>query len=215
MRPLCCHMTSSICALLVEVMTRRLPFPSNTGSLFTTAIYREVLKRRDSGLNFSNRFNRHLGSSVTEMPVEFQSDTIITTSNLAASRVHETCYRLMNRGPNVLKIGTSEATFSETFYPKSAFWKMLSAIFGQIVSRQCANAHRLGTSMLNIVELIWLWSTLAWKSADHSTKMIENQDISVESDCLCEQLFKYIISVKHIQYVNAICFYFYIIFTSL
>ena len=35
------------------------------------------------------KFDRHIGSSATEMPVTFQSDTIITTSNLVTSRLHE------------------------------------------------------------------------------------------------------------------------------
>ena len=35
------------------------------------------------------KFDRHLGSSAAEMPVKFQSDTIITASDLAASRLHE------------------------------------------------------------------------------------------------------------------------------
>ena len=35
------------------------------------------------------KFERHLASGVAEVPVEFQSDTIIITPNLAASRLHE------------------------------------------------------------------------------------------------------------------------------
>ena len=35
------------------------------------------------------KFDRHLDSSAAEMPVKFQSDAIIITSNLAASRLHE------------------------------------------------------------------------------------------------------------------------------
>ena len=35
------------------------------------------------------KFNRHLGSSTAEKPVKFQSDTIIITSNLVASRLRE------------------------------------------------------------------------------------------------------------------------------
>ena len=35
------------------------------------------------------KFDRHIGSKAAEMPVEFQSDTIIITSNLATSRLHE------------------------------------------------------------------------------------------------------------------------------
>ena len=36
-----------------------------------------------------SKFDRHLGSSAAEMPVKFQSDTTILTSNLAASRLEE------------------------------------------------------------------------------------------------------------------------------
>ena len=36
-------------------------------------------------------FDRHLGSDATEVPVKFQSDTVIITSNLAASKLHEIC----------------------------------------------------------------------------------------------------------------------------
>ena len=35
------------------------------------------------------KFDRHLGSSAAEVPVKFQSDTIIITSKLAPSRLHE------------------------------------------------------------------------------------------------------------------------------
>ena len=35
------------------------------------------------------KFDRHLGSTAAEMPVKFQSDTIIITPNLAASRLRE------------------------------------------------------------------------------------------------------------------------------
>ena len=35
------------------------------------------------------KFDRHLGSNATEMPVKFQSDTVIVISNLGASRHHE------------------------------------------------------------------------------------------------------------------------------
>ena len=47
-----------------------------------------VSKPRDSGLDRSEIY-RHLGSSAVEMPVKFQSDTVIVTSYLVASRLHE------------------------------------------------------------------------------------------------------------------------------
>ena len=34
-------------------------------------------------------FNRHMGNSAAVMPVKYQSDTIVATSNLAAYRLHE------------------------------------------------------------------------------------------------------------------------------
>ena len=53
----------------------------------------------------AKEFDMYLGSSAAEIPVKFQSDTIIITSNLAASILHEiwhkASYRLMNRGPDV------------------------------------------------------------------------------------------------------------------
>ena len=57
-----------------------------------TARSHEVPKPRYSDLDFLTfltalKFDRHLGSSVAEMPVKFQSDTIIITSNLAGSRL--------------------------------------------------------------------------------------------------------------------------------
>ena len=46
---------------------------------------------RDWGLNIliALKFDRPLGSSAAEMPVKFQNDTVIRTSNLVASRLHE------------------------------------------------------------------------------------------------------------------------------
>ena len=36
----------------------------------------------------ARNFDKHLGSSVAEMPVKGQIDSIFITSNLAASRLH-------------------------------------------------------------------------------------------------------------------------------
>ena len=48
------------------------------------------------------KFDRHLAISAVMMPVKFQSDTIIITSNLVAVRFcYKTSYRLVNRGPEV------------------------------------------------------------------------------------------------------------------
>ena len=35
------------------------------------------------------KFDWHLGSSAAEVPVKFQGDTMIQTTNLAASNLHE------------------------------------------------------------------------------------------------------------------------------
>ena len=35
------------------------------------------------------KFDRHIGSSAADVPVELKSDTIIQTTNLAALRLHE------------------------------------------------------------------------------------------------------------------------------
>ena len=55
------------------------------------AFYREISKPRDSSLDFpiALKFDRHLDSSTADMPVKFQSDTIIIIPSLAASRRHE------------------------------------------------------------------------------------------------------------------------------
>ena len=52
---------------------------------------REVSKPRVSGLDFSSRSTiwQALRLSAYEMPVKFQSGTIIITPNLSASRLHE------------------------------------------------------------------------------------------------------------------------------
>ena len=68
------------------------------GLLFTKRTYvlpQDLVKSRssdrDSGLDFSNRskFDRNIDSSAVDMPVKLQSDAIIITANLAASRFHE------------------------------------------------------------------------------------------------------------------------------
>ena len=62
------------------------------GPLFTKRTCREVSKARDSDLDtftIALKFDRHLGSKAAVMPVKFQSYTIIITSNLATSRLHE------------------------------------------------------------------------------------------------------------------------------
>ena len=64
-----------------------------------TARSHEVLKPLDSGLDLSNR-------SAPEMPVKFQSDAIIITSNLVGSVGDstrydgKTSYRLVNKNPD-------------------------------------------------------------------------------------------------------------------
>ena len=52
---------------------------------------KEVSKPRDFIYNrpIALIFGRHLGSTAAEVPVKFQSDAIIKTTNLAASRLHE------------------------------------------------------------------------------------------------------------------------------
>ena len=51
------------------------------------------------------KFDKHLSSSAAEMHIKFQSDSIIITSNLAASRLPEICGKtvchLVNRGPGL------------------------------------------------------------------------------------------------------------------
>ena len=57
---------------------------------YVFARFREVSRPRNSGLDFSTvKFDKYMGSSTAELPVKFQSDTIIIRSNLAASRLDE------------------------------------------------------------------------------------------------------------------------------
>ena len=59
-------------------------------------------------MKFARHPARHLGSSTARMPVKFLSHTIIIASNLAASRLGryggKTSYRLVNRGPGLVKL---------------------------------------------------------------------------------------------------------------
>ena len=57
----------------------------------TVILPQDLVKSRSRFLNFliALKFDKHLGNSAAETPVEFQSDTIIITSNLVASRLHE------------------------------------------------------------------------------------------------------------------------------
>ena len=52
---------------------------------------REVSKPRDfiENCTISLKFDRHLGRSAAEVPVKFQSNAIISSTNLAASRLNE------------------------------------------------------------------------------------------------------------------------------
>ena len=67
-----------------------------TGLLFTyrTYLLQNLVKCRSREIRvltspIALKFDRHIGSSATEMPVKFQNDTISITSNLAASRLRE------------------------------------------------------------------------------------------------------------------------------
>ena len=53
-----------------------------------TAISREVSKQRTLCL-IALKFEKRIGSSAAEIPVKLQSETMIITSNLAASTLHE------------------------------------------------------------------------------------------------------------------------------
>ena len=53
-----------------------------------TAISREVSKQRNVCL-IALKFEKRIGSSAAEIPVKLQSETMIITSNLTASTLHE------------------------------------------------------------------------------------------------------------------------------
>ena len=70
---------------------------SAPGPLFTKptdALPQNLVKSRSREIQVYNypivlTFDKHIGSNSAEMPVKIQSNTIIITSNLAASRLHE------------------------------------------------------------------------------------------------------------------------------
>ena len=68
---------------------------NSLGPLFTkqTDILMQDLKKfRSCEIGFrlsQSKLDRHLSDSAAKMPVKFQSDTIIMTSNLMASRFHK------------------------------------------------------------------------------------------------------------------------------
>ena len=58
---------------------------------FDDVIMVKIGNRRLDSVNYriALKFDRHLGSSAAEMPVKFQSDTMIQNSHPAASRLRE------------------------------------------------------------------------------------------------------------------------------
>ena len=73
---------------------------------------REVSKPRDWCLEFpiAPKFDRQLGSTAAEVHVKFQSDAIVQTTNLAASRLHK-ILRSDVLSDIETRPGTSPATF--------------------------------------------------------------------------------------------------------
>ena len=71
----------------------------DAGPLFTKrtdVLPQDLMKSRSREIRVDTfpialKFDRQLGSSAAEMPVKFQSDKIIMTSNPAVSRFHEIC----------------------------------------------------------------------------------------------------------------------------
>ena len=138
---LCCHMTSSIFALLVEVMTHW---------LFLSKQYWASIHYRNITWSLEiKRFGFKLSQSLWHLTGTSEAALLRCLSNFRAIRSLQhpisqlrdfkrfgvkASYRLTNRDPGVLKIDTSGTTFNETFHPKSAFWKLLSAIFGHFFS---------------------------------------------------------------------------------
>ena len=90
--------------------------PIAPGPLFTKradVLPQDLVKTRNHKIRISTfpialKCDRHLGSSAAEMPVKFQSDTVITTSNLDLTRLDgKMSYRLVNRGPNWVKLSAN------------------------------------------------------------------------------------------------------------
>ena len=61
------------------------------------------------------KLDRHLGSIAVEMPIKFETDAIIITSNIAATRLHEIWWQLnrLKDPPTLLKVTTTPATTFE------------------------------------------------------------------------------------------------------
>ena len=80
---------------------------STSGPLFTKQtdiLPQDLVKPRSREIGCYNdgiclKFDRHLGRAAAEVPVKFQSDWKSLNPNLAASRLHEMSYHLVNRGP--------------------------------------------------------------------------------------------------------------------
>ena len=65
---------------------------------------REVSKIGSSNYRIALRFYMQMGSPTVEVPVKFQSDRPILSTNLAASRPCERSYRILKQGPGSLKM---------------------------------------------------------------------------------------------------------------
>ena len=52
-------------------------------------LWQDLTKFQSRQIPIVLRFDRHLSSSAAEMPVKFQNNTIIITSNLVTSKLHE------------------------------------------------------------------------------------------------------------------------------
>ena len=82
---------SAIFYLILLIAISRVSINKTDGRL--TVRYVEASKLRGSGLGFpiALKFDRHIDSSAVEMPVKFQSDTIMIPSKLATSSLHGSC----------------------------------------------------------------------------------------------------------------------------
>ena len=68
--------------------------PKYTGTELTDVLPQDLVKSRSYEIrvytfSITLKFDSHLSSNAAKMPVKFQSDTIIITYNLMASRLHE------------------------------------------------------------------------------------------------------------------------------
>ena len=84
-----CYVVCFVVVILLVSMYSGHLFTKRTDVLLQDRVKSRRREIRVKTFRIARKFDRHLGSNAAEMPVKSQSNTIIITSNLAASRLHE------------------------------------------------------------------------------------------------------------------------------